>query len=657
MCLWAIGTLMAEEPSVRDSVHTIDEIVVHAQQRRLTLAPSQLLTRGELTRLGALSVADALRYYSGVQIKDYGGIGGLKTINVRSMGSHHVGVFYDGVQLGNAQNGIIDLGRFSLENMETISVYNGQKSQLLQSARDYASSSALYLRSRRPSFDLGRQNNINVGLRVGSFHTLNPSLLWEHRLSPRTDLSLSGEYLYTSGQYPFRYRRKDGYDTTALRQNGDVRALRTELGLYHHRSHGRYTGKLYLYNSERGYPGAVVREVPGLFRNQDRQWDTNLLVQGTMQYEPKGRYQMQVLGKYAYDYLHYISDPRLDVSTMYIDNRYHQHEAYLSVAQLITLDQGWGLALSTDAQYNAVRADLTDFAYPHRAQLLSALSGSYSSPRLSIQTSLLHTLVRDATKHDAPQWRSILSPSIVASWQPWANRGLSLRAFYKHIFRLPTLSDLYYTFIGNKLLNPEYTVQYNVGAVWRRSYTSTPLRTLELQADAYYNRVRDKIVAMPTSNQFRWTMLNFGLVDIVGLDLSASATIQLASLRLMPRLSYTYQQASEHTNATSPWYGGQIPYVPWHAGSVTVGADWQRWVWSYSFIYTGERYHSVANLQEFHIQPWYTHDLSLSYTWQLSSLKLVGTLEVNNLLNQQYEVVKSYPMPGTNFRLKLNAIF
>ncbi|WP_449399736.1 TonB-dependent receptor [Chryseobacterium wanjuense] len=60
----------------------------------------------ELERLNSQSVADALRYFSGVQIKDYGGIGGLKTINIRSMGSQHVGVFYDGIQIGNAQNGV-----------------------------------------------------------------------------------------------------------------------------------------------------------------------------------------------------------------------------------------------------------------------------------------------------------------------------------------------------------------------------------------------------------------------------------------------------------------------------------------------------------------------------------------------------------------------
>ena len=43
-------------------------------------------------------VADAVRRFAGVQLKDYGGAGGLKTVNVRGLGSEHVGVFIDGGQ-------------------------------------------------------------------------------------------------------------------------------------------------------------------------------------------------------------------------------------------------------------------------------------------------------------------------------------------------------------------------------------------------------------------------------------------------------------------------------------------------------------------------------------------------------------------------------
>ena len=96
----------------------LEEVEVSARALTKDIIVPQTLKGAELKRLNALTVADALRYFSGVQLKDYGGVGGIKTINVRSMGSQHTAVYYNGVQLGNAQNGQVDLGRFSLDNME-----------------------------------------------------------------------------------------------------------------------------------------------------------------------------------------------------------------------------------------------------------------------------------------------------------------------------------------------------------------------------------------------------------------------------------------------------------------------------------------------------------------------------------------------------------
>ncbi len=131
----------------------------------LSPTPVQILIGSELKRLNSLSVADAIRYFAGVQLKDYGGVGGLKTINVRSMGSNHTAVFYDGVQLGNAQNGQVDLGKFSLDNLEEIAVYVGQKPELLMPARSYAAASALYLRTAQPAFNEGKKYGFSVGLK------------------------------------------------------------------------------------------------------------------------------------------------------------------------------------------------------------------------------------------------------------------------------------------------------------------------------------------------------------------------------------------------------------------------------------------------------------------------------------------------------------
>lgn len=640
-----------------DTTEVLDASVVTAFRQPDKIIPAQALQGEQLEKLSALSVADAIRYFSGVQIKDYGGIGGLKTINVRSMGSQHVGVFYDGIQLGNAQNGQIDLGKYSLENMESVTLYNGQKSTAVQSAKDYASASAVYLQTRTPQFSGNRRTHLKATLAGGSFGTVNPSVLWEQKLGERVSNSLNAEFLYTTGKYKFTYRKLDGYDTTAVRQNGDVRALRVEEGLFGRLDDGHWRLKFYFYDSERGYPGAFVREEPGKFRHEDRQWDTDFFTQGSF-FKKWGNYRLNASFKYAYDYLHYLSDPRLDVSTMYVDNRYKQQEAYLSVAQSYDLFSWWDVDLAADWQFNTLDADLVNFVYPSRNTVLAALSTSMRWTHLKLQGSLLYTFVDDQAREAgaAAEHRSEWTPTAVLQYIPFSGKNLSFRAFYKRIFRMPTLNDLYYTFIGNKYLKPEFTTQYNVGLTWDKSWARGIFKKVGATLDAYYNVVENKIIATPASNQFQWTMVNLGLVKIRGIDAAVTTSLALGPVTADLRATYTYQKAQDFTDPDSPWYGGQIPYIPWHSGSFTAAFSYGRWNLNYSFIYTGERYESVANIPENHAQPWYTSDLSLARSFALGSHELRSTLEVNNIFNQQYEVVQCYPMPGTNFRLILSFI-
>ena len=264
-----------------DSVVAIGEVSVVGKKAQEIIKP-QSISGAELERLNSLSVADALRYFSGVQIKDYGGIGGIKTVNIRSMGTNHVGVFYNGMQLGNAQNGQVDLGRYSLDNVEEISLYNGQKSDIFQSAKDFSTSSAIYITTKRPRFKSDERFHFTGQFRTGSFGLVNPSILWEQKLTDKMYLSANMEYTNANGRYKFRYKRLqlDGavaYDTTAVRHNGDVEALRTEASLYGFIPDGKWSINGYFYTSERGIPGAIVNNV---FRHGERQWDKAAFGQG-----------------------------------------------------------------------------------------------------------------------------------------------------------------------------------------------------------------------------------------------------------------------------------------------------------------------------------------------------------------------------------------
>ena len=223
---------------------------------------------------------------------------------------------------------------------------------------------------------------------------------------------------------------------------------------------------------------------------------------------------------------------------------------------------------------------------------------------------------------------------------------------------MPTFNDLYYTDMGNSALSPEKVTQYNVGVEWRYMPGQGTLKALSLNVDGYYNDVKDKIVAYPKGQMFRWTMLNLGRVDIRGIDVNAATTIQpVDKLELTLRGQYTFQRAIDVTDSRDNYYRDQIPYIPHHSGSAVLNASWKQWGVNYSWIYVGERYNQPENIKVNYMPAWYTHDLSLSRELQLWKVDLKLLLEVNNLLGKDYAVIFNYPMPRRNFRLSLIATF
>lgn len=655
-CMVASGVLYAQKQHVGslDSIHTIKEVVVVGNNTP-SVIPAQVMTGDELQRLNSMSVADALRFFSGVQLKDYGGVGGIKTINIRSMGTNHVGVFYDGIELSNAQNGQVDLGMYSLDNMQTISLYNGQKSQIFQAAKEFASAGSVYLQTRVPEFEEGKAYHLKAKFKTGSFDLVNPSLLVELNLSDRVKVSFNGEWLSSSGKYKFRYRRKAVktdeimYDTTAVRENGDIRATRLEGALFGDVKGGDWMLKAYNYTSERGVPGAIVNNV---WRRGERISDNNSFIQGYIHKRFSPHYQTKLMAKYSYFLTKYVNK---DTTVMLIDNVYRQKEFYLSTLHQYDLCSWWKVSCAYDFQWNNMDADMYGFVHPTRWNHIVSLATAIAWGGFKMQGSVVYNYVHDVTRDaEAPADKKTWSPAVFLYYKPFQNIGFSLRAFYKKSFRMPTFNDLYYAEMGNSKLNPEYTTQYDVGFAYFSPRMKGILYEWAVQVDGYRNFVSDKIVAYPKGAQFRWTMLNLGKVHINGLDAKVSATLRpLRKLYVTTRLQYTYQQAIDVTNPADTYYRDQIPYIPWNSGSAVVQMDYGTWGLNYSFIYTGERYNQQENIIYNHTQPWYTHDLSLQKSFNWKNYKARVALEVNNLFSQDYDVILNYPMPKRNYRLTL----
>jgi hypothetical protein len=429
---------------------------------------------------------------------------------------------------------------------------------------------------------------------------------------------------------------------------------------------GKWDAKAYFYDSGRGIPGAIVNNV---WKRSQRQWDRNFFAQGSFRRELSERYDLLVNLKYAADKMRYLNR---DTTLMYIDNTFRQQEIYASVANKYALLPQWDIDLSVDYQWNTLDASLQDFVYPRRHTALVALATAFEWKRFKVQASLLGTFVFEnvtrilygsgdmlpGEQTGTPDDKQEYTPAVFLSYQPFKEHNFNLRTFYKRIFRMPTFNDLYYTDVGNISLRPEYTAQYNIGFQYGKSFTNATVSDLSIRVDAYYNEVTDKIIAVPKGNgQYRWMMMNIGYVEIRGADVSGQVSWQLPyDIRLRTSLNYTYQRAQDFSDPSdnappAGTYGGQIAYIPWHNGSVIANMSYKSWDLNYSFIYVGERYHNSSNIRENYEQPWYTHDLTVGKSFGYKRLRCRLSVEVNNILNQYYDVVLNYPMSGRNYKL------
>lgn len=626
--LFFIAISTHAQTSRLDSVHTIRDVAV-VGVRPHYLTPSQTLSGAALQDLSTTSVADALKYFSGVQIKDYGGLGGLKTVNVRSLGSQHVGVYLDGIRITNAQNGQIDLGRYSLSNMESVALYNANRNERLQSASEYASAATVYLQTRRPD-----STAFNVEYGAGSFGLQKLKTYF----SFRNFFFVDAEYQRTDGGYPFRFQSASE-DTVGKRRNSDISFYRLEAAGFYK----GFTAHAYFYSSERGLPGPVVRRLSDQWDSTDRQWDRNFFLQSTYRHT-WDRFALKTNLKYAYDWLRYLQDPSTNAAAMHCDNHYRQQDLYGSVSA--AWNSSWlSLTASTDLRWSDLTTDVYRSAYVYRLDSKSLLSAIASYRGFEGNIALLYTHIGDHSTRTAQSAAALsrLTPMLLASWH---RRAFTVRAFHKRIFRAPTLNDLYYTLVGNAQLRPEYTSQFDLGVDYKD-------RHLHLALDAYYNRIEDKIVAIPMKSQFRWSMVNFGLVKSLGLSATAGYDRTWGKFSLNANANYTCQRDRDYSSPHDPEYRNTIPYSPLHSASLIVDLAYDGWSLCTSWLYTGDRFALISNNHDDLLGAWQTVDLKLNKRFRIRRHSVQATIECNNLCDSRHEVVKRYPMPGRNWKATL----
>ncbi len=661
-CLWELcfpSILRAQNKDTLKNVSLPDfSVRTEAVQETPHAVSSQTITPDIIEHLPAKDLGDVLKYLSGASVRDYGGIGGIKTVSVRSLGASHTAVYYDFLPVSDCNTGQTNLGRFSQENTESVSLYSGSPDDILHPARMLASASTLVLRTPVPQFQNQEKIHMDAAFRGGSFQLYNPYLHWEQKLGKQWSFSISGKYDYQKGDYPYVYQNF-GQTIRGKRSNSEVRNFRLEGNLYHSSPQRLAQAKIFYYDSRQQLPGAIV-----LYNSLCRQHmeERNLFGQFHFHhldlFHKQGKWQFQNNEKINYDQLRY-TDPDYLNAAHCLENTYRQWEYYLSDALLRNFGKYVSISLANDLNIDHMEADLSGFIPPTRFSSLTALMGKFQHQGHNLadfHAAILHNAYVDMAVGKSTEKTRKWSPSVNLLYRMNGPRGhysQDWRFSFKDIFRMPTFTECYYRLFGAAALKPEDVKEWNAGCGGQ--WNNQGGRTLHWEADVFYNKVTNKIVAVPSQNLFVWSMLNFGEVEIRGAEAKLHYTdadiLSAWRMQIALDINYTFQHAWDISNPESKTYRQQLPYTPYHSGSGILRMDWRRFSFSYTLLMVGRRYTLGQNTDANRMEAYADHGMSLSYRLPTARIKgqrsyWLFQVHLLNLTNRHYEIIRDYPMPG-----------
>jgi outer membrane cobalamin receptor len=649
LLICAVALLHLTSVSARNEADTLksyrlQEVEIRGEKVSVfrTTSPAQTLTAKDFILTGAQSVSDVVRQFAGVQVKDYGGIGGLKTVSLRSLGAAHTGISYDGVPVTDYQTGQIDIGRFSIDNIERITLNIGESDNIFQTAQNQSLAGGLNIVTQKFFPVKDKKNMLKAAIKTGSFGLFNPSLLYGQNLSKTFSTVVSADYLQSAGNYPFFQKITN---ENLRRQNSAVKNLKTEANIYgNFRQGGELSVKVFGFMTDRGLPGPAIIHKD---YSRDKIADHTFFTTASFSKPLSSSTDFQANAKFNFSHSDYHSQPMEEVRT-YL---YFQREYYADAIIRQRFTKQFSASWANDLIYGNINGNTMD-GTQERKTWLSAVSGKYENECLDVTAKILYTY---------SNLKSRFSPYFGLSFKPFNTNSLRLRAFFKNSFRLPTLTDLYYLDYKSdkpRYLKPENARQLNFGLTYLKNF-SPALPYFFFSADIYQNKISDKIIAYPTSNMNIWTMYNLGKVDIRGIDLKSEMQFfsgQPFSGKTV--FSYTFQQAQDKTNPIDKdFYNKQLPYTPRHSVSVwaTVSMPW--FEIGYTILYCGKRYADKYNLPSKLMQPFAEQTVTLSRRFNFQKYRFDISAECINIADVQYEIVRSYPMQGRYFILAVRTEF
>ncbi|MEX0724097.1 MAG: TonB-dependent receptor [Gracilimonas sp.] len=569
---------------------------------------------GHIALQTGLDLGDMLSRFSSLYIRN-NGPGAASVISQRGFGGEQTRVLWEGMPINHEMLGVTDLSLLPANTFSEVEVTSGSGSSLFGSGI----SGTVFLKNDQ------KADRISVGQSIGSFGNYITNSFASARSG---NFLLSVNASTQSNKNDFRYYDQNS-GSIEVRERGSFEndQVMGSIGW----KKGKVQAKSSLWWSRADHE--ITENIfsgPGSAAQYDKslRWVNNLKIH-TEKFLWEGRV--------------YASSTQLDYfnPTVNIESLSESNQASSEITGTYFYND------KTEIRGN-ISGTLTEVETNNyseikgRRQLGTGVSASLNPfSRLKLYPALRFDYYND--------FGEALSPSLGLNYAIIKDE-LSIRGSVARNFRAPTFNDLYWPDGGNEDLEAERGFKSEIGF----NHELKGEVNFSQQFSVYFIQLDNGIKWLPdTGGDFR--AQNIQEITSKGMEWSGSVSGRIGKWKLAAdqNISYTRAYISEERFRNDQAAGNQLPYVPYWKSSTSLQAEISGFSAIINGIFIDERFTTEQENINTAADEYFVLDASANYRINFSQTQLSVIAKANNLFNEQYSIVRFYPMPLRNFLIQI----
>ena len=605
----------------KDSTHLIKQVEIVSEVRILYHNQGLKTEKLDSTFLANslnLSAAEVLNRMSAVYIKSYGG-GGLASSSFRGGSANHTAVLWNGFNLQSPVTGMIDLSLIPSGLFNSMSLQYGGKSATWGSG---AIGGAIHLQSKS-KFNEGSSIKLFTG--AGSFG--EKSMLVSADYS-NIKFSNSTKFYHSDALHNYDYTSLAN-EVQETRKLPNAKANQNTLmqeNYFKIKENQLLETHIWLQENKREIP-------PTLFQQSSDAFQEDYAMRFTASYHRYFKlWNLNLRSAYFNEALKYRDSEFSKVGENKSQTYINEILMNRSIGRNI-----WILgANNTYAQSQSI-----EFSKLIPVQNKLALFSSFQY--LNKKSNLI------AVASVRKEW--VNTTPVPLTWSLgvdyYITRWLKMKANAARVYRIPTINDLFWKEGGNQNLLPENGYAYE-GGLMLMIPKNKKKYTLTLELTAFSRQIENWIIWLP--NGAFWSPQNLMHVWSRGAETNTSYQYNGKRLKLFSNFKTSYVLSENTASAlnSDASINKQLIYVPLYTGQFNYGITYKSATIMLNHTYTGYRYTSSDHSQ--YLLPYFLHNINVGYKIDFKKVNIEFQFQINNLLNNKYQVLAARPMPGINYK-------